>query len=558
MKKPFVNWQSFCPFWPDEYAELYRSKAWANETFFDFLKDLSGIYKNKTAIIDSSRSLNYTELFENALSLAHGLFRLGLRRGDRVVVQLPNCAEFVELSFALYRLGVVPVLALPAHRDLEIGQFTQFVQARACFIAPETAGFDLIAMAERIQSANQCLEHIIALGDTQRHVPFADLYESAQGDGADIPSPMPEDVACFQISGGTTGVPKLIPRRHMEYIYNVHMAAKASGFSDSTRYLCALPIAHNFPMACPGFMGALSTGGTTIIADDPGPETCFALIEKHGVTATSLVPPIALLWHEAASQSDADLSSLEVLQVGGAKLNASAAKRIGPGLGCKLQQVLGMAEGLICYTALDDTDERIYSTQGAPMSPLDEVRVVRPDGTDAANGETGELLVRGPYTIRGYYNMEDHNVRAFTPDGFYCTGDIVSRDEDGYLTVEGRQKDQVNRGGEKIGVDEIEDFLQGHEKVVDVAVVGRPDSELGEKLCAFVVVKAGASISAARLKRHLHECGLASFKTPDDIIFIDTFPQTGVGKVNKRQLREMLKAKYFTTETQNSKGNVPA
>ena len=149
------------------------------------------------------------------------------------------------------------------------------------------------------------------------------------------------------------------------------------------------------------------------------------LLLKRKVTITALVPPLAMIWLDAASSRNTDLSSLEVIQVGGAKFSAEVARRIRPTFGCTLQQVFGMAEGLVNYTRLDDPEEIIIHTQGRPMSALDEVRVVDENDNDVQPGEVGSLLTRGPYTIRGYYKAEEHNARSFTKDGFYRTGDLV-------------------------------------------------------------------------------------------------------------------------------------
>ena len=507
-QRSWPEWQDFCPFWPAEFADRYRREGlWRDETFFDMLETSARARPVQVAVIDGTRSLTHTGLRDHALNLAAGLAAADLRRGDRVVVQLPNCVEFLELLFGLLRLGVVPVLALPAHRDREIGQFVSFSQARAVFVAQEPGGYDMVGMARRIREANPLLEHIFVLGDAQGEADFETLREAGQVALPD--GPEAEDVACFQISGGTTGVPKLIPRRHMEYLYNIRTAAAAGGLSGATRYLCALPVAHNFPLACPGVLGTLFQGGTVVMARDPGAAACFALIAQHRVDVTALVPPLALAWLDARARSDADLSSLRVLQVGGAKLNPSSARRVRPELGCRLQQVFGMAEGLICFTGLDDAEERITNTQGRPMSAFDEVRIILADGTRAGPGQTGQLQVRGPYTIRGYFNLPDKSAEAITGDGFYCSGDIARQDADGSITVEGRDKDQVNRGGEKIGVDEIEDLLVGHEGVLDAAVVGRPDEALGEKLCAFVILADQSPVSPAAQRRHLAGLGLA-------------------------------------------------
>src|SRR5690606_32527412 len=194
--------------------------------------------------------------------------------------------------------------------------------------------------------------------------------------------------------------------------------------------LAALPAAHNFPMSSPGFLGVLHAGGTVVLAPDPSPKSALALIETERVTITAVVPPIALLWLDAVehgTQRDRDLSSLRVLQVGGAKFAPEAARRVRPVLGCTLQQVFGMAEGLVNYTRLDDPEDIATTTQGRPLSPADEIRIVDDADRPVPDGEVGHLLTRGPYTIRGYYRADEHNAAAFTADGFYRTGDLVRR-----------------------------------------------------------------------------------------------------------------------------------
>ncbi len=272
----------------------------------------------------------------------------------------------------------------------------------------------------------------------------------------------------------------------------------------------------------------------------PEPDQSFALITQERVTHTALVPPLALLWLDEQPQRQTDLSSLRVLQVGGARLMDHAAERVTPVLGCRLQQVFGMAEGLICCTRLDDAPERIAHTQGRPVSEGDEVRIVDESGAPAAAGEIGELQVRGPYTIRGYYRLAEHDATAFTADGFYRSGDRVRRTADGDLVVEGRDKDQINRGGEKVSAEEVENLLLAHPQVHDAAVVAMPDPILGERTCAFVVARAPAP-SRLVLKRYLRDRGLAAFKIPDRIEFMPRFPETGIGKTSKKSLRDLLR-----------------
>jgi 2,3-dihydroxybenzoate-AMP ligase len=204
---------------------------------------------------------------------------------------------------------------------------------------------------------------------------------------------------------------------------------------------------------------------------------------------------VALRWIEAPERAQFDLSSLRLLQVGGARLNPEPARRITPTLGCQLQQVFGMAEGLLNYTRLDDPDQEIVETQGRPCSPDDEIRIVDDDDRDVPPGKPGHLLTRGPYTIRGYYKAPEYNRRAFTSDGYYRTGDVVCLSHGGNLMVEGREKDMINRGGEKISAEEVENLILAHPSVFNVAVVAMPDPVLGERTCAYVIPKPGASLT---------------------------------------------------------------
>jgi 2,3-dihydroxybenzoate-AMP ligase len=305
----------------------------------------------------------------------------------------------------------------------------------------------------------------------------------------------------------------------------------------------ALPAAHNFPLGCPGLMGTLAAGGRVVMAPSPKPEDAMAAVEAEQVTITALVPALAIRWLEVNAGERFDLSSLEVLQVGGARLVPEVARRIGPAIGCRVQQVFGMAEGLLNYTRLDDPDDVVVETQGRPLSPADELLIVGPDGDPVKDGEPGELLTRGPYTIRGYYRAEAHNATAFTSDGFYRTGDVVRRDKGGNLIVEGRAKDLINRGGEKISAEEIENLLLAHPAVREAAAVAMPHPVLGEQTCAYLVLRPGDDLDLAALSAYLDGRGVARFKWPERLEIVDALPVTNVGKVDKKKLRDEIAAK---------------
>ncbi|WP_211473331.1 (2,3-dihydroxybenzoyl)adenylate synthase [Collimonas humicola] len=530
--------------WPAEAAEAYRAAGyWTGETFGAMLRRRAQQYPSRLALVCGARRWTYAELDRRSDQLAAGFDRLGIRPRERVVVQLPNIAEFFAVCFALFRLGAVPVFALPAHRRTEIGYFCAHSEATAYVIADVDGGFDYRQLARQVLAEQAGLRHVVVVGEAEEFCPLDSLYDEART----FPEPRADDVAFLQLSGGSTGLPKLIPRTPDDYLYSIRASAEICALTADSIYLCALPVAHNFTLSSPGTLGILYAGGCVVMTRRASPDDAFPLIEAERVTITSLVPPLAMVWLDAADNSNSnsndsrrrDLSSLALLQVGGAKFTAEVAQRVRPVLGCALQQVFGMAEGLVNYTRDEDAEQLVTSTQGRPISAADEVRVVDDEDRDVMPGEVGHLLTRGPYTIRGYYKAEEHNARAFTVDGFYRTGDLVSRLPSGHLVVEGRAKDQINRGGDKVAADEVENHLLAHPNVHDVALVAMPDAYLGERSCAFVIPR-GQVPRAMDLTGFLRERGIAHYKIPDRIEFVDRFPKTGVGKVNKRVLRERI------------------
>ncbi|SDW43229.1 2,3-dihydroxybenzoate-AMP ligase [Amycolatopsis xylanica] len=521
-----------CTPWPPELAGKYRAEGyWAGQPLDVLLRDGARNHPAKTALVGPTGTRwTYAELDARADRAAAGFLAAGIARGDRVVVQMPNIDDFVVTIFALLRVGAPPVLALPAHRESEIVPLCELSEATAYVIADSDDTFDYRTLARTVTKAVPGLRHVFVSGDPAEF--------TALPDAAPVPldAPDPGEVALFLLSGGTTGTPKLIPRTHDDYLYNARASAEVCGLTAETVYLVALPAAHNFAFACPGILGTFAAGGTVVLAPNPSPDVVFELIETERVTVTAVVPPLALLWMENAEWSDNDLSSLELLQVGGAKFSAEPAGRVRETLGCQLQQVFGMAEGLLNYTRLDDPEELIVTTQGKPLSPADEVRVLDADGNDATEGE---LLTRGPYTLRGYYRADEHNKRAFTEDGFYRSGDLVRVLPTGHLVVEGRVKDQINRGGEKIPAEELENHLLAHPLVHDAAVVGMADEVMGERICAFLVVK-GETPALRDVTTFLRARGVAAYKLPDRVEVLEEFPLTTVGKVSKKALGKLL------------------
>ncbi|MCR6105080.1 (2,3-dihydroxybenzoyl)adenylate synthase [Salipaludibacillus agaradhaerens] len=534
--------------WPEKLKTRYKELGcWEDKTFGQMLSDRATIYGDRTAIVDHQSRVTYKELDKHVNQLAAGFQRIGLSREDRVVVQLPNTLDFVVVIFALFRLGVIPVFSLLSHRDSEIRYFCEFSEAKAYIIPGAGYGYDFEQLAKTIQTDVTSVDTIIVADeDGGDFYSLNDLYENETA----LPDIKADDVAFFQLSGGSTGLPKMIARTHNEYMYSLRMSGEVCELDDKSVYLAVLPAAHNYPLSSPGVLGTMYAGGKVVLSSGASPDEAFPLIEQERVTITAIVPPLALIWLEAVPTRHYDLSSLRVLQVGGSKLSEEAAKKVTPVFGCTLQQVYGMAEGLVNYTRLNDSDDVIIQTQGKPMSVYDDIRVVDEEDNTVAQGEIGELLTRGPYTIRGYYKAEEHNEKAFTADGYYRTGDLVRVSEDGYITVIDRVKDQINRAGEKIAAEEVENYLLAHPAVRNVAIVAMPDKWLGEKSCAFVISR-DQDLKETDLIAFLRTEGLADYKIPDRIEWMANFPKTAIGKVNKKELRRLIKVKLNDRDQSN-------
>jgi 2,3-dihydroxybenzoate-AMP ligase len=537
--------------WPDDVAACYQALGyWTGETIGDAFDRSVTKHADRLAVVDGARRVSYAELGRQVDRLALHLADRKIAAGARVVFQLPNVLEFVVAYFACLKTGAVPLTCLPAHRHAEIGYLAQLTEAAAWFVPSEFRGFDYVAMAEELRPSLPSLREVFVVGErtgrgmTSVRALLDDPIETRRSAASlEALRPAASAPAVFQLSGGTTGLPKVIPRTHDDYLYNSLAFADATELGDDAVLLVGVPIAHNFPLACPGIQGALLRGARVVLAPSPDAETTFGLVASERVTWIPAVPASVITWLNHPRRAAYDLSSIRTMAVGGSRLNPEPARAVLDTFGPVLMQVLGMAEGLLCCTRRDDPVDVIVTTQGRPMSPGDEIRVVDDDGRDVAPGEIGELLCRGPYTIRGYYRAPEHNRRAFTEDGYYRTGDLVRRHPSGNLIVEGRKKDLINRGGEKISAEEIENLILAHPAVLNAAVVAMPDPVMGERACAYAMLRDGETLTLDGLNRFLGERRIARFKLPERLEIVERFPTTAVGKISKTALREDITRK---------------
>jgi 2,3-dihydroxybenzoate-AMP ligase len=339
-------------------------------------------------------------------------------------------------------------------------------------------------------------------------------------------------------------VPKLIPRTHNDYAYNSKTAAPVCGVNADSVLLLALPIAHNLPLACPGIQGYFFSGAKVVLCASTRPEEMLPLVEKHRVTHVKVVPALLIRLVNSPEAGKFDLSSVKIVQSGGQRMQPQVrlrARQVFPN--AIIQENFGMAEGMLFFVRFDDPEEVQLESCGRPICPDDEARLVDNEGREVPAGEVGELACRGPYTLRGYYNAPEHNARAFTRDGFYLTGDLMRRTRSGYYVVEGRKKDLINRGGEKVSAEEIENLVLSHPAVLDVACIPIPDAAMGERMCACVMLRAGHTLTLKELADFLFAKEIAKFKLPERLEVLDEFPVSAFGKVSKKTLVETVKKK---------------
>jgi 2,3-dihydroxybenzoate-AMP ligase len=423
---------------PPEYAQRCRDKGyWQDRSLAQEFDAVFKKFSSRLALIDGDRTFTYKEIDEKSENLALNLLELGLRPLDRVVPTLPNCAEFVLLYFALQKIGCIPIAALVTHRYAEISQFVKLSGATTCVYPERQSDFEFEPMVRRVQQENACLKFCISLSRLKVLIE----KEPKTGKRLEDIGIDPADPCIFQLSGGTTGIPKLIPRTHNDYAYNSKAAAPVCGVTADSVLLLALPIAHNLPLACPGIQGYFFQGGKVVLSPTTRPEQMFSLIEKHRVTHIKVVPALLIRLINDPSIFRFDLSSVKLIQSGGQRMQPEVRLKTHQLIpSCFVQENFGMSEGMLFFVRLDDPQEVKLETCGRPICPDDEVRLVDDEGREVAPGEVGELTCRGPYTLRGYYGVPEYNAKQFTPDGFYCSGDLMRMHPSGNFVVEGRKK----------------------------------------------------------------------------------------------------------------------
>jgi len=529
---------------PAHAREYLGAGAWIDQTVGQALRATAERFPARDAFVSDERRVTFAELDQLSDRLGAALLDAGLATGDRAIFQMGTTIETAIVLIACYKVGIIPVCAVPQYREIEIGQLAEQSGAKGYVVQADFSSFDLVGFARQMMRRHPKLRHLVVArgpGPPGAHqletlidkTPLADarkrLSEVRLGS---------EDVLSFQLSGGTTGVPKIIPRFHAEYLGHCAGWMRQFGITSESKLIWPLPLLHNAGQLY-ALVPVILAGVTTVLMPKIDVRRMLELIERHRVTHGLSIGPIA---PQLLTYPDIDKHDLSTLRLFGTMSRADTVEAC---IGVPCTNFYGTTEGLLLGSAPDAPSFARHHTHGASGCALDEIRLLKPGSEETVKpGDMGELCFRGPSSLRGYFGAPEASQKAFTSGGFYRTGDIMTAhvvEGRSYYAFEGRLRDNVNRGGEKIGCEEVETFVSMHPDVADAKLVAMPDPIYGEKGCIFIIPRIGRGAPQVKeLAEFLVSKGLAKFKCPERIEVIEAFPVTRVGKLDKAALRAII------------------
>lgn len=502
-----------------------------NKTLWEHLQKLTERYSSNIAVSDGEGRYSYKELRDRAGKLSTALLSMGIRKNDKILLQMPNSIEFFLSCFALFRIGAIPVFLVPGLRENELNIIAKNIKPVAYIRPDDFMGYSYKRMSEWLLKNHESVKRIIRKEDIlnlSNGCDYQDIIESVNA----------KDTAVLLLSGGTTNIPKLIPVSHEAFAYHAKSAGSRCGFNSSTVFLSLLPMEHKLTLYSPGVMGTLFYGGKVVTSNDGSCESAFHLIDQEHVTITAMVPSLAKLWIETLEWEDSfNLSSMQAVVIGGALLDENIARNLMDNTGWDVIQAYGMSEGFLSLSVLNEPADKRCKYQGKPVSDFDEVVIIDEKGEFLESEKIGEIIVKGPYLFEGYYDSMDRS--CFDKNGFYHTGDVGYQTKEGYLKIEGRLGDRINRAGEKIIPSEIEGYLKKIEGIKDAVVIGIPDEMLGERSCACLKMN-NSTITIAEVHQHFIQMQIAQYKIPDQVVIFSDWPCTGAGKIDKKALKNYV------------------
>ena len=542
--------EGFTPYKKKDADKYNKLRWWAGLTFGDILDRAADIHPDKEAFVDGVTRLTYGEAREKANKLAVGLMDLGIQPLDRVLVQLPNWNEFVFAYFALQKIGAVTVLLIDRYREFEINRLISLTGATSWIVPSRYKKTDYLPIIQDVLKEHPEMKNVVTVrgeGDQRPFHSLEKLIEKADLSGDNLARlaarrPDPAQVAHMGPTGGTTGAPKIVPRTHNSLINGIEYCSKSWEQSIDEINLLAGPIGHDLTFS-KGFIGTVITQGKVVFLDSTDNQDICRTIEREKVTAVIWVPTLAQRLLQYEDLSTYDLSSLKKMHSAGGASHPGLVRDVTEKLAMKFYNGYGGTEGMTTITRTTDDLEVICGTVGRPTCPYDTYKVIDQDGKALPPGEQGELVLKGPGVFTGYYNNPEENKAVFTKDGFFKTGDVAKINEKGYITITGRIKEMINRGGESISATEIERLITLHPEVAAVAVIPMPDPLMGERVCAYIQPKTGARPTFEGIIAFLKGQKASVLQLPERIEFIDAMPYTGAQKTDKRYLQEDIAKK---------------
>ena len=539
----------FEPYRPEDVERYVKYRWWLGLTWGDMFDKATDLYPRKEALVDDTSRFTYRELREKVNRLAIGLMGLGIKERDFVLLQVPNWHEFIFAFFALQKIGAIVVLLVARHSLSEVSYLSSLTHPVAWIGPDHYKKTDYLPMLQQVMEEHKGLRHIISVRspENKAFIPLERLIEESELTKSNLEvlaarRPDPMEVSIILPTGGTTGAPKAVPRTHNDYIANVEYHTRAWEVTCNDVMLTAAPVSHAQAIHnCVG--GAFFHCARYVITDSTDAADICRVIEREKVTAFPTVPALIQRIVSLENLKDYDLSSLTRLYAGGAPSTPELVKSVYEKIGCKFVNALGSSEGPAAMSRLDADIETICYTVGEKDCPYTQVRIVDQYLKDLPPNKEGELITKGPTIFNGYFKSGEENRNVFTEDGFFRTGDLAKIDESGIMTITGRTKETILRGGETLSAIGIERLVSSHPAIAEVAVIGMPDRELGERICAYVKLKEGARLSFEELVVYLKSIGASVLQLPERMEIIDAMPLTKVGKTDKKVLKEDIAKK---------------
>ena len=544
---------------PVAHAQSMRAAGfWIDRDYDEFLQQWIANSPDKLALLAyrsdrrEGRRFTYAELGDSVSRTAASLRRMGIRRGDVISVQLPNWWEFAVLALAAFRVGAVVNPLMPIFRERELSYMLDLAETKVFVVPKLFRGFDHEAMAKSLKPDLPKLAHIVVVdgeGPDSFEALFLTAGERLPPPRAGEPGALPADeMAVLMFTSGTTGSPKGVMHcLNTLMACNVALAGRFGLEGSDTMLVCS-PLGHMTGFAA-GMLLGFKIGASVIFQDVWDPTRGVSIMAEEGVTYSAGAATFLSDMCEAVATGAPKPERLRKFLCAGAPIPPSLIERVHRELDLSVCSLWGMTESLSStLTEPDRALEKSSKTDGRPLEGV-AVKVVRMDGTPAPVGETGPLKVRGAQMCLGYYKRPD--MEPFDAEGWFDTGDLAyAVDDDGYIRINGRSKDIIIRGGENIPIVEIENLLYKHPAILAAALVGYPDSRLGERACAFVVLRPGQKLDLPSLQAYMAEHKVAKQYWPERIEAVADLPKTPAGKVQKYQLKEQAKA--FSDVPQNA------